>query len=369
MAKEYNKEQRNMFITVNMSGFQRNLKACIETDQVLLVVGDPGGGKTEGVLQGAEAAGYAAMTRVMSQYSAEDVGGFPIPNRETGMVERFMSDLLADMHKLKAESGKNVLVFLDELNMAAPLVKAACFKLLDEGQAGSHHVPEGTRFAVAGNDPETNILASEFPAPLVNRMCMIRYNAPDFNEWQDYALSRDVHPSVFGYLKENQGRLNWDQRDFSGSDPVPTARSFMAASKKLTWCDNNGSKSGERMAMLASHVGVPTAKHMEAHIKYASQLVPVDECLKNPDNARLPNGDQVVLSYMQAVAMVGAVKDKDTVKAASKYVMRLPEEVQPVFAVGVSQSKRGLQFRTALPMDLLKKVAGVNNNASELDIS
>jgi len=61
------------------------------------------------------------------------------------------------------------ILFLDEINLGAPSVLAACYQLILDRKVGKYELPPGWIVIAAMNPPEQAEIASPLPPPLINR--------------------------------------------------------------------------------------------------------------------------------------------------------------------------------------------------------
>jgi hypothetical protein len=323
-------------------------------------------------------AGYTPVTFAASEILPEDLGGLVAPDMAKRISIRLMPDVLARMHQAHADTSLPVLAFFDELNNASASVMAACFKLLHEGYAGGAYVPKGTVFVAAGNDAEHSSVAQDLPAPLLNRMAVLNYDGPTFDEWEGYAFGKKVHPAVIGFLQK-QSNLLHSEAKFDDGEPTPTPRSWMAVSDFLKYYDaNSKTPDGKqkistvtRMVGIASRVGSSAAAQMEAVLKYADGMVPWAVVRNDPLNAPAPT--EFAPSYMMAAMMIAQVGDSNEAdaEAAIIYGRRLQQSVLGVLALGLSKRPDGMVLRRAMMKhaDVLKSIVGVSSAGRNLSLS
>ena len=72
----------------------------------------------------------------------------------------------------RLRDGKGIL-FLDELNMAPPVMQGVAQQLILDRKIGSYKVPEGWLILSAGNRKEDRASVFEMPSPSANRFIHI----------------------------------------------------------------------------------------------------------------------------------------------------------------------------------------------------
>lgn len=372
MARE-TKARIDSINTVTAKSLSAHLMLNAKLKQVTYINGPAGVGKTEIVRDTLSAAGFHMLQFIASEMLPEDMGGIPVADHDAQMARRLMPDVIARVNEAKEKYGRHIAVFLDEINNGAQAVMAACFKLLHEGEAGGYRVPDGTVFVAAGNPTDVSSVAQELPAPLLNRFAALDYNGPTLTEWEQHALSRQIHPAVLGFVKY-QPQFLIDKADFNSGKPTPTPRSWMAVSSflheyDLIKTDESGIVNRVfRMEGLAARVGSEAARLMEATLKYSDKLISWEEIKRDP--AKAPVTTDFAPAYMQAVALVAQVGRKNTAEAkiAMTYARRLPREVLAVCAMGLSLRPDGVELRSAFTSDDYKAISALPAQSRQLQL-
>ena len=128
--------------TVGPNEAKSALTHCIKLQRPIMMWGAPGIGKSDIVKQIADAEGREVIDIRLPLWEPTDIKGIPYYNsKENNMVWASPAELPTDP-KSKA------IVFLDELNSAAPAVQAAAYQLILNRRVGQYHLPEGGTEAV-----------------------------------------------------------------------------------------------------------------------------------------------------------------------------------------------------------------------------
>ena len=147
MARAKNKEAAvgSQNRTVSPNEAKSALTHCIKLQRPIMMWGAPGIGKSDIVKQIADAEGREVIDIRLPLWEPTDIKGIPYYNsKENNMVWASPAELPTDP-KSKA------IVFLDELNSAAPAVQAAAYQLILNRRVGQYHLPEGVSIVAAGN--------------------------------------------------------------------------------------------------------------------------------------------------------------------------------------------------------------------------
>ncbi len=216
-----------------------------ERQRPILLLGDPGVGKTEGVSQVAKELKVGFVEIHLSHHTRQSAIGLPrIVESEFGGVseeitEYTMSEILAEIYRNIEESGKKEgIIFVDEINTISPSLEPAMLAFLQKKEFGGRKMPEGYRIVAAGNEAEHNNSVREFDAVTLDRM-MVFHVEPDADIFLKYAKEVKMHPSVIGFIKRDPQLLSvFEKNDALGG--LVTPRSWEDLSCILYGCERNG---------------------------------------------------------------------------------------------------------------------------------
>jgi hypothetical protein len=218
---------------------------------------------------------------------------------------------------LPSDSSSEGILFFDELNAAPPLVQASLYQLTLDRRVGEYVLPDKWRIIAAGNRAEDASVTFRMPAALSNRFVHLDFEV-DFDDWRGWAVDREIHPLVLGFLSTRQELLfnmNQTERGF------PTPRSWEMVSDVINAV---GHTKGAHDIMLGI-VGEAAAIEFIAYCEHALSEETIREILKDPENAKLPAklGDQYALISYVTVAS----KDRNVLDAAAVLIHRLKPEL------------------------------------------
>jgi AAA domain (dynein-related subfamily) len=151
----------------------------------VMIWGPPGVGKSSIVSRVASVTDMAVIDVRLSQLAPTDLRGLPVP--ADGVSRWFPPEFLPT-------SGNGIL-FLDELNMAAPTMQGVAQQLILDRRVGSYTLPDGWFVWAAGNRKEDRASVFEMPAPLANRFVHVEVE-PDLESFRKWAMT----PSASGVV-------------------------------------------------------------------------------------------------------------------------------------------------------------------------
>ncbi len=130
--------------------------------------------------------------------------------------------------ELPVDPKSTAIVFLDELNSAAPAVQAAAYQLILNRRVGQYHLPEGVSIVAAGNRDSDKGVTYRMPAPLANRFVHIELRV-DYDDWLQWATDQHIHSDVVGYCTfAKQDLYDFDPKGSSRSFATPRSWSFVS---------------------------------------------------------------------------------------------------------------------------------------------
>ena len=160
-----------------------------------------------------------------------------------------------------------VVLFLDEMNSAAPAVQGAAYQLVLNRQVGTYKLPDNVVVVAAGNRESDKGVSYRMPSPLANRFVHMEVRS-DFESWFSWAVSKNIHKDVVGFLSfSKQDLMEFDPK--SASRAFATPRSWTFVSQFLA---DDDATDAELTDLIAGTVGEGLAVKFMAHRKVAGQM-------------------------------------------------------------------------------------------------
>ena len=296
--------------TVTPAEAKSRIKACFSVKRPVFLWGPPGIGKSE-IIQGItnELGGHCVDVR-LSQMEPTDIKGIPFFNRDTGKMDWAPPVDLPDEEM--ASQYPVVVLFLDELNSAAPSVQAAAYQLILDRRVGKYELPKNVVVVAAGNRESDKGVTFRMASPLANRLVHLEVR-PDFDSWFQWAVDNQEHADVVGYVSfAKQSLFDFDPK--SASRAFATPRSWHFASQFLK---QEGLANDELRDLISGTIGEGLALSFMAHRKVASQMPnPIDVLEGKVSELKTK---EVSAMYSLTVSMCYELKEQhDKLKAAGK---------------------------------------------------
>ena len=251
--------------TVTASEARSRILKCFKNQRPVFLWGPPGIGKSELVAGITEDLGGALYDLRMPLLEPTDLRGIPFYNKDTNMMDWAPPiDLPTEEDAAKYPV---VVLFLDEMNAAAPAVQAAGYQLILNRQVGKYKLPKNVVIIAAGNRESDKGVTYRMPSPLANRFLHLEVRV-DFNSWQEWAVNKGIHSDVVGYL-------NFAKSDLFDFDPKSSSRAF-ATPRTWTFASellmDDDCTEAELMDLISGSVGEGTALKFMAHRKISSKM-------------------------------------------------------------------------------------------------
>ena len=251
--------------TVTAVGARKAIMKCFSTQRPLFLWGPPGIGKSEVVADIAKELGGYMIDLRLGQMDPTDIRGIPFFNKELGKMDWAPPIDLPDQEL--CSQYPVVVLFMDEMNSAAPAVQAAAYQLVLNRRIGKYVLPDNVVMIAAGNRESDKGVTYRMPTPLANRFVHVEMK-PDFATWQEWAVKNQVHKDVVGYLTfAKQDLYDFDSK--SSSRAFATPRSWSFVSELLQDEDMDDVTATD---LIAGTVGEGLAVKFMAHRKIAGRL-------------------------------------------------------------------------------------------------
>jgi len=276
--------------TVTSIQARKSLLKAFQVKRPLFLWGPPGIGKSELVENlTSELGGYMIDLR-LGQMEPTDIRGIPFYNKDSGKMDWAPPVELPDEEL--ASQYPIVVLFLDELNSAAPSVQSAAYQLILNRRIGKYVLPNNVVMVAAGNRESDKGVTYRMPTPLANRFIHQEMKV-DFASWQEWAVMNKIHKDVVGYLSfAKQDLYDFDAK--SASRAFATPRSWSFVSQLLDDESDNDTLTN----LIAGTVGEGLAVKFMAHRKVASKM---------PNPADILKGKVKDLSVKEVSAMYSLV--------------------------------------------------------------
>ena len=212
--------------TVTALQAKKSLLKAFKVKRPLFLWGPPGIGKSDIVKQMGEELNAHVIDIRLSLWDPTDIKGIPFFNATSNKMEWAPPVELPD--EAMAAQHDKIILFMDEMNSAAPAVQAAAYQLILNRRVGQYYLPKGVAIVAAGNRDSDRGVTYRMPAPLANRFVHIELRV-DYEDWMQWATLNRIHPDVVGYVTfAKQDLYDFDPKGSSRSFATPRSWSFVS---------------------------------------------------------------------------------------------------------------------------------------------
>jgi hypothetical protein len=258
--------------TVTSAQARKSLLKAFRVQRPLFLWGPPGIGKSELVENITTELGGLMIDLRLGQMEPTDIRGIPFYNKDIGKMDWAPPVELPDEEM--AKDYPIVVLFLDELNSAAPSVQSAAYQLILNRRIGKYRLPKNVVMVAAGNRESDKGVTYRMPTPLANRFLHQEMKV-DFASWQEWAVTHKVHKDVVGYLSfAKQDLYDFDSKSSSRAFATPRTWSFVSELLEEDDSDDNTLTN-----LIAGTVGEGLAVKFMAHRKISGRMPQPEDIL------------------------------------------------------------------------------------------
>ena len=294
--------------TVTALQARKSLLKAFKIKRPLFLWGPPGIGKSE-LVEGITRDLNGLMIDLrLGQMEPTDIRGIPFYNKDIGKMDWAPPVELPDEET--AAQYPVVVLFLDELNSAAPSVQSAAYQLILNRRIGKYRLPDNVVMVAAGNRESDKGVTYRMPTPLANRFLHQEMKV-DFPSWQEWAVMNKVHKDVVGYLSfAKQDLYDFDAK--SSSRAFATPRTWFFVSQLL----EDETDDETLTNLIAGTVGEGLAVKFMSHRKVAGRMPNPKDILDG--KVKDLNVKEVSAMYSLVISMCYELKDAVEKKVDSK---------------------------------------------------
>jgi DNA polymerase III delta prime subunit len=325
---------------MNATHLKSTLKKAFQMNHQLLIVGEPGVGKSDIIHQATEEAGMDLILMHPSVGEPTDVKGFPwcITNPITGQPEaRFVT--YGEMAQLLNPTKRTVCCF-DDVGQSSEQMQAALMQVLLARRINEHRISDNVVFVGATNDLSHKSAVSGFIEPFKSRWYSKIWFTPTIEDWVNWAYVHNQPNEVISFIRFKPSLLNAfvPSKDLKSS---PCPRTVAMVGRMLL-----AKYPQEVMFELGSGaVGEGWMTEYSAFMKQQKDLFDLKLALTDPKNAPVPKESSVLYSVVTGLARMIDTKNYNQ---ASVYIERLPKEFGVLLMRDLSQTnpKEMLKLKT-----------------------
>lgn len=318
-----------------------NLIATLGTQRTILVEGHMGVGKSSLL----KILGDMFPTHALCYFDAttKDLGDLFVPNIVGDAAEGREYVTFSPNEEFGIHLGKPVILMIDEMGKANPMVKQGLTRVILERTIGNRPLPEGSIIFATTNLGAENV-GDMFAAHQLNRITRVKIRKPDAIQWIEWGFNNDIDPIILAWAKDYPQVFQTFEETSANDNPYifhpsetraafVTPRSLEAASDIMKCRDKLDDDT--LTAALMGTIGERGALDLMAYVKLADQLPSLESIKKTPETAVVPTSPAAMC---MVVFRTLSTIESDWMDAWMAYHKRLDNEAQAVFANGARSS-------------------------------
>ncbi len=338
---------------------------AVGATNTILARGEPGIGKSS-VLKEIVARTGDEYQIVYIDCAQLDLGDFALPYVESvsgasGVVEKITR--FAPNARFGFQTGKKLLIMLDELGKAMRAVQNVLLTLLQEGRIGEWYVPYGS-IVFATTNLAGDAVGDRMEAHAINRVTVVDIRKPTVEEWCGWAIDAGVSPEVLAFVEAfpevfdsytnyAAGDVIDNPRIFNprkpGGEAFTTPRSLEAASniikRRAAANGGVGLSANVVQTLLAGAVGAATAADMAAFVAFGDQMPTWKDIMKKPSTTQVPESPVVrtmlVRRALQILSAPGDVTERrGEVSKWLVFLDRMDAELIALFCISIAKDTK-----------------------------
>ena len=296
--------------TANIAEIKGLVKISYEIRQPMLVLGDPGLGKSQSFAQAAGEMGVQFSDLRTTLIDPVDLRGLPDVDRENRITRWLQPEFLP-------QDGEGILL-LDELPAASPMVQSALLQLVLDRRIGDYVLPDGWCVFAAGNYASNRSGSSKLNKALASRFLQVHARA-DVPVWSTWANESGLAPEIVAFINYRPDLLH--AFDARSEDAFPCPRSWSFASRYVASVTDRSTLG----LALEGFIGPGATSEFLGFLDIALSLRSPEVYLTNPEHEPLPKANETSSLYALTLALA-AKACKDNAESFFTLMRRLPKE-------------------------------------------
>ena len=255
----------------------------------------------------------------LSQYDSVDLRGIPVPH--AGMtVWHAPITLPFKGNSMFSEDDVPIILFLDEINSAAPSVAAVAYQLINDRAVGEHQLMDNVVVVAAGNREQDRGVTNRMPTPLANRFTHAEIDV-EVDAWCYWAQE-------VGLPKEGIAFMQFRKPLLCTFDPLKPDKAFATPrtwEKALRYYADASLPEKLKMIAMAGAVGEGPSAEFWGFVDVYGKIPTIAEILKAPEKTKVPT--DAAMRYAVAVNISSAMDPKaKNISALTAYLRRMDPE-------------------------------------------
>ena len=284
--------------------------------------GQPGAGKTEGIMAAAALHDAVVVDIRLGQYDSVDLRGIPVPDESRNQTVWYAPITLpfkGNPHYDNPEmADRIILLFLDEISQCQTSVAGPAMQLINEGRIGEHELLPNVRIVAAGNRDSDRAATNRMPTTVANRFTHAEV-VTDVDAWCHWATKKGLPAVGVAFMQFRKNLL-------STFDPSKSDKAFATPrtwEKALRYFAKDSIPTDIKQAAMTGAVGEGPANEFWGFVDIWHKMIPMSAIEKDPSGVKLP--EEAAMRYAVSVAVSGTMTKKNTAPF-NTFLMRMDPE-------------------------------------------
>jgi len=256
---------------MDVKGLKIALPICFEANVTMLIAGQHGLGKSQGVRQAIEDEGIGKVWDFRLGQMADTgdiIGLLDIDNKKDFCTFKIPERIHQVKNYCENNPNKYGVLFFDEMNRTTKDILQAIFQIVLDHELNGLKFPKNMKAVCAINPATDDYSVFDFDdKAFCDRFCHVRFE-PSVQDWLEYAREKDVDSSITGFIGEHNNMLKKDGQSFEL--PVePSPRSWFAVDRIKKICNDNAIFQELIMGMVGIEAA---AMYIDYSLKYENAI-------------------------------------------------------------------------------------------------
>lgn len=300
--------------------------------------GPPGIGKSSIVAQIAKEENIECIDLRLSLLDPTDLRGIPFFNANDNSAVWAPASFLPDGSKPKG------ILFLDELNTAAPMVQASAYQLILDRKIGEYTLPKGWSIVAAGNRESDRGVVFRMAAPLANRFVHLDMEV-DVDDWRIWAMTSHIDSTIVAFITYRPDALfNFNTQNELKAFATP--RTWEYVNEIL----NSNPDEDLLLTMISGAIGEELAASFLGFRSVAKNLPDIEAVLKG-ETTEVPQDTSAL--HILCTALTMRINEETRSKEINNllaYTLHLPGEFAVMIVQDLRERKIELDYLSNWPL-------------------
>jgi len=229
------------------------------------------------------------------------------------------------------ETGKRLVIMLDELGKTLPPIMNMLLPVLQEHRLGDVGFPEGT-ITFGTSNLASDGVGDKVPPHAYNRMTVMQVRSPNSEEWSSWALQNGIEPELMSFVSNYKDVLRPYSEGSEGAvnkycfDPKRgniktfcSPRSLAKSSPAIAAFKSGVYNESELYANLLGTIGKAGASDLMGLVQLGVNLPTIEEIIADPGKSAKRIEDSPQAHFLVAANAAGCINEK-TVEPLSTFV-------------------------------------------------